>query len=91
MPYHRGMAACDPLTFADVSPEKWECLKAKIGAEGYAVTGDAGEASARGVTITWAYDAGGQTLTVQCVKHPMFLPCALVNSQIKSLFDNSGC
>ncbi|HEX8325083.1 MAG TPA: hypothetical protein VF595_14355 [Tepidisphaeraceae bacterium] len=85
------MAACDPVVFEDVSPEKWACLQAKIAAEGYAVTGDAGEATASGVTLTWAYDSAAQTLTIQCTKHPFVLPCALVNAKIKSLYDNSGC
>ena len=85
------MAACDPLTFADVSPEKWDYLKAKIAAEGYAVAGDTGEATDKGVTLTWAYDAAARTLTIHCTKHPMLLPCVLVNAKIRSLFENSGC
>ena len=85
------MAACEPQIFQDVSAEKWACLRNAIAAEGYAVTGDTGEASGQGVTLRWAYDAAAQTLTIQCMKHPVFIPCAIVNSRIRSMYEQSGC
>jgi len=85
------MAACASQTFSNVSPTKWACLKTKISAAGYAIGSDQGSVSDQGYTIAWRYDAAAQTLTLQCLDSPWWVPCSAVNAKIHDLFDQSGC
>jgi hypothetical protein len=64
----------------------WERLRDLIGQQyGIAVESDTGEASKRGFTIEWAYDAGEQMLEVRCTKKPFLVPCGTVNKHIEDM------
>jgi hypothetical protein len=78
--------ACERLTYPGVDASMWERVRDLIGQEyGIAVERDAGEASKRGFTIEWAYDAGKQMLEVRCAKKPFLVPCGTVNKHIEDL------
>lgn len=47
------------------------------------IDSDQGEASESGFTLKWTYDAGAQTLEIQCTDKPFFVPCGMVSSRIK--------
>jgi len=78
--------ACELLTYSDVDDSMWGRVRDLIGKEyGIAVERDAGEASKRGFTIEWAYDAGKQMLEVRCTNKPFLVPCGTVNKHIEGL------
>ena len=78
--------ACDRLTYSDVDVSMWERVRDLIGQEyGIAVETDSGEASKRGFTIEWFYDADTQVLEVRCTKKPFLVPCGTVNQHIEDL------
>ena len=56
---------------------------AQIGVE---LTGDSGQASQKGFTFSWNYDEEMQTLTIQCLDHPFFAPCSLVNAKLQQMY-----
>ncbi len=58
---------------------------AKIGLPNLAGQGDHGEASQSGVTVRWDFDEAAGTLTVQCIKSPMLLPCSMINTRIQQM------
>jgi hypothetical protein len=50
---------------------------------GITIESDSGEASSRGFTLRWFYDASERTLEVQCLAKPFFVPCGTVNKRIE--------
>ena len=83
--------ACDPLSYADVDAEKWASIKEMIeGQYGMAIDSENGEASARGFTLRWAYEADEETLEIQCLDKPFITPCAVVNSYINGVAAKAG-
>ena len=78
--------ACDRLRYSGVDASMWERVRDLIGQEyGIVVEGDTGEASKRGFTIEWGYDAGKQMLEVRCTRKPFLVPCGAVNKRIEDL------
>ena len=64
----------------------WERVRDLIGQEyDIAVERETGEASKRGFTIEWAYDADNQMLEVRCTRKPFLVPCGTVNKHIDDL------
>ena len=49
------------------------------------IESDSGEASKKGFTLSWTYDPDQQTLEIQCLKKPFFVPCGAVNDRIKRI------
>jgi hypothetical protein len=83
--------ACDPLNYNGVDASKWKCAKDVVSREyGIAIDADRGEASERGFTLRWSYDASAQTLQVQCTKKPFVVPCGMVNSRINAAAAQCG-
>ena len=76
------MAACAKLTYNQVSQDAWQCIKQAVEKFDVTVGSDAGSASKDGLTISWRYESGTETLSVQCTAHPIFLPCSTINSRI---------
>lgn len=78
--------ACEELRFSGVTLEHFARFAEKaqaMGMPGLAGRGPAGEVTEMGVTLRWAFVAEQGTLTIQCMKSPMLLPCALINAKIK--------
>jgi hypothetical protein len=64
---------------------QFDNLKAKIRAEGYDISGEAGELQYKGVTVAWLYNPERQELTLTCTKKPFIYPCGTVNSKLQEL------
>lgn len=83
------MAKCPPQTFSAFTSECIQALQAKVQSAGVSpeeTTGPktSGTASRAGFGIEWQYDPPSQTLTIQCVSAPFFVPCKLITAQIDS-------
>ena len=75
--------ACDSLNYSGVDAAKWACAKDVVSREyGISIDREEGEATKRGFTLQWRYDAGAQTLEVRCSKKPFVVPCGVVNQRI---------
>ena len=82
---------CDPLNYSRVDPAKWECAKDVVKREyGIDIASDSGEASERGFTLKWTYDASTQELEVHCTGKPFFVPCGTVNGRINDAAAKCG-
>jgi len=82
------MSQCAAQVFTGVSPQKFACLQGKAATQGIAINGDQGSASKDGITVAWNYEAGSETLTIQCTSAPFFLNCGTINSTIHNLVDS---
>jgi hypothetical protein len=83
--------ACDPVSYAGVDSLKWECAKEVVKREyGIGIDSDQGEASERGFTLRWSYDASAQELEIQCMKKPFVVPCGMVNGRINDTAAKCG-
>ncbi len=80
---------CDAQEFDNVSPAAWACLVQKVEGYGIAISGNSGEAAKSGFTVAWDYDPGAQTLRLQCVDSPFWVPCFTINAKIQDLVQ--GC
>jgi hypothetical protein len=79
------MSECDAQIFSSITRERWVRMQSKAAQFGVDLTGDSGQASQKGFTFSWTYDEDAQTLTIQCLEHPFFAPCSLVNSKLQEL------
>jgi hypothetical protein len=83
--------ACDPVNYAGVDSSKWECAKEVVKREyGIDIDSDQGEATERGFTLRWSYDARVQELEIQCTKKPLLVPCGMVNGRINDTAAKCG-
>ena len=82
---------CDTLTYSDVDGTMWACAKEMAGREyGIRIEADQGEASRRGFTLKWTYEASEATLQIQCSRKPFFVSCDKVNNRIKGAAEKCG-
>lgn len=79
------MSACPPMTFAEISEEKYQALLATAQAQGLALVGIHGDTTYQGLDFTWHYDAPTQCLTIHCTGKPIFVPCSMIESRIRAL------
>jgi hypothetical protein len=83
-----AMGECAAQVFSNFSQDRFARLTARAAAEGFSIEGVAGTFTQTGVTVTWAYDAASQSLTIQCIKAPFLLGCGSINSSIHNLIDS---
>ena len=83
------MSECDAQIFNNITRERWVGMQSKAAQIGIELIGNSGQGTKQGFTFTWNYDEGLQTLTIQCLEHPFFAPCALVNEKVKELVENN--
>jgi len=81
------MSDCEAQIFSNITRERWAGMQSKAGQLGVELSGDSGRASRQGFTFSWSYDESMQTLVIQCLEHPFFAPCSLVNAKLKELVD----
>ena len=81
------MSQCAAQVFGNISPDKWQSLRAKAAANNINLTGDSGETTQQGFTFSWQYDAASSSLTIQCLDHPFWAPCGSINGRIHDLLD----
>jgi hypothetical protein len=83
--------ACQPVTYPGVDASKWACVKDAVSrAYGLSIDSDRGEASARGFTLNWRYNAAEQSLFVQCSKKPFVVTCGMVTNRLNTEFEQCG-
>jgi hypothetical protein len=82
------MGSCAAQIFTNISSDQFACLVGKANAAGIAISGNVGNASKDGITIQWSFDAGANTLTIQCTSSPFLVPCGTINSKIDELVDS---
>jgi hypothetical protein len=74
-----------PLTFAGISPEKFEALLQKARDAGFNLAGNSGTAEKFGVEISWSYSPEQSTLTLQCLRTPFFVKADEVDAKLQSM------
>ena len=80
------MSACAMLAFNNMTLEAWKCVQ--DAAAQYGVTSaDSGQQTVHGFTVAWSYDAGAQTLHIQCLDSPFFVSCATINAHINDVVE----
>ncbi|HKR95915.1 MAG TPA: hypothetical protein VJW55_11155 [Candidatus Angelobacter sp.] len=84
------MSACQQQVFNGVTQSRWDCIKQTIQTRtGVEIGSDSGTASKSGFTFQWSFDPAAQTLTIQCMEKPAFIPCESIESRITAIVD--GC
>jgi len=84
------MGSCAAQTFTNITPDKFAALQQKAALSSINITGNSGQASQQGITISWQFDPTAQTLMIQCLDHPFFAPCGTINGKIHDLIDEIG-
>ena len=78
---------CAKQTFTGVSQDQFDCLAKQAVANGLPISGNGGEATKSGFTISWKYDPTSQILEIECLSAPFLVPCSIVNGKIHDLVD----
>jgi hypothetical protein len=79
------MSHCPAVTLSGISEEKYQTLLATAKAQGLDLAGATGSTAYQGMTFTWSYDPAAATLTIQCTEKPIFVPCSMIESRLRSL------
>jgi hypothetical protein len=79
------MGACPAQTFSNVTPEKWRVMQVNAFQNSISLSGNSGQTTQKGFTFSWQYDAGSETLKIQCLDHPLFAPCYVINQKVQDL------
>jgi hypothetical protein len=79
------MSHCPAIVLAGISPEKYQQLLVTAQSQGLALIGESGSTVYQGMDFTWAYDAPAQSLTIECVAKPIFIPSSMIESRIRAL------
>jgi hypothetical protein len=79
------MAHCPEIVLSEITAEKYQSLLATAKAQGLDLTGETGSTAFQGMDFTWTYDSAGQCLAIQCTNKPIFVPCSMIESRIRSL------
>ena len=77
--------SCPVITLNNISPDKFQMLLAHSQAQGLNLVGESGSTTYQGLDFTWNYDASTQTLIIQCVDKPIFIPCSVIEARIRSM------
>ena len=79
------MSNCLPMTFSGITPEQYAALLINAQAQGLQLTGESGSTTFQGLEFTWSYDLPSQSLTIHCTQKPIFVPCSMIESKIRSV------
>ena len=79
------MPHCPEIVATGVTPEKYQSLIATAKAQGLDLSGETGSTRYQGMDFTWRYEPAAQSLTIQCTDKPIFVPCSMIESRIRSL------
>lgn len=82
-----GEDSCKPIKFVNVTPEAFDCMKAKLQAYGIEVQpGNEGELSGGGVTAEFEWD-GRSELTITVKKLPLLVSCKTADEKLMYFVD----
>ncbi len=74
--------SCEPVTFHNVPPDTFECMKNQLIDHGINVPpGNNGELSGHGIHAHFVWD-GKSKLTIQITNRPVFISCGRADSEI---------
>ena len=74
--------SCEPVTFYNVPPDTFECMKSQLIEHGIDVPhGNSGELSGHGIRAHFEWD-GKSKLTIQITNRPIFISCGRADSEI---------
>lgn len=74
---------CEPIRFAGVIPEVYKKLIDIAHVKGVTIEGVT--ATEGSYHFTWIYDEPNNRLTVTCIKHPLFIPCGMINVRMTNI------
>jgi hypothetical protein len=75
--------SCKPITFCNVQPDTFECMKKKLEDAGIQTPpGNKGKLLGMGIVADFEWD-GKCNLTILIKEKPFFVSCELAESQIK--------
>ncbi len=80
---------CDVQGFVNVTPIMFAKLVKEVANVGLVLSGTSGRAEIHACTLEWNYNEATQTLTLQCIAKPFYIPCETVNKQIRELVDTN--
>lgn len=81
----KTMSGCPEITLENLTPEKYTALLAAAKSQGLDLSGDAGTTHYQGMNFQWSYDPAAQTLRMQCLEKPIFIPCHMIEQKIRQL------
>jgi hypothetical protein len=85
------MAACDPKTFNNVTPEVFECLKSKLQSLGYAIEGTNGTIKGpMSISIDFNWNVADSSLYIHVTDKNFLVPCARINSELEKAIASCG-
>lgn len=74
--------SCEPITFNNVPPDTFECMKNQLIGYGINVPpGNSGELSGHGISAHFTWD-GTSKLTIQITNRPIFISCGRADNEI---------
>ena len=77
-------------SYTSISPDHFVKIAAVAGrALGMSIASDAGEASAHGVTLGWAYDTVALTLSFTLISKPFYVPVEVIQSHLNQLVNGA--
>lgn len=79
------MAACSTQTFPNFTPARFDRLVQAAAGNGIVISGPEGQTSYSGVTVRWKFDPATESLELQCVDAPFFLPCNLIDTKLHEM------
>ena len=75
--------SCRPITFRNVPPDTFNCMKKKLQDYGiYVPSGNIGELSGKGITASFEWD-GNSNLTITITQKPFIVSCEIAAQKIK--------
>jgi hypothetical protein len=81
---------CSPVTFHNVTPNVFNCMKNKLEASGLHVpSGNKGEISGHGVVADFDWD-GAANLTITVKDKPFFISCGTATGKIQDFVHQCG-
>jgi hypothetical protein len=79
------MPHCPEIVAPGITREKYQSLVATAKAQGLDLSAETGSTTHQGMDFTWRYEPASETLTIQCTEKPIFVPCGMIESRIRSL------
>ena len=80
----------EKMTYAGVTPEKWEIGKQRLAAAGIPVAAPVGEHSASGFRVAWNWDERNAELTVVLKEKPFWAPMSITKSKVNEALAKEG-
>ena len=85
------MAACDPVTYHDITSEIFECLKSRLQDAGYTLQGTSGTISGpMGIVIDYDWDENSKTLYTHVRDKNFLVSCKRITDELEKAIGQCG-